>query len=122
MFPRGFDRLMLELEWEAQPPLVTDIIRESCDAGGWDDGLRRAHLRLGKELQPLFACGWVLEDEPNEAVRWHVLTDARGRMLRTGCSVRLQRFPPDELTEKRAPERSVIPLELYPAPEAARVR
>ncbi len=90
---RVCDRLTLNIDWDRGAAPCTDVQRPAEEAGGWEFELRRAFLRLWSDLRPLLAAGWLLEGELANAVVWQMLHDGHGRMLRTGCTVRLWRPP-----------------------------
>jgi hypothetical protein len=104
---RACDRLTVTLDWCRGAALCTDIQRAAEQAGGWEYELRRAFLQLWNDLRPLLVAGWVLDGELTDAIAWQTLQDGRGRLLRTGCTVRLWRPPSPIPTFEHAPSLTV---------------
>jgi len=111
-----YDHLTLDLEWTGQPPLVTDAGCAPDQPCGCVEGLQRAHLRVWQELVPLFAVGWCLAEPAADAVRWHVLADGCGRLLRTGCTVQLERRPNERVEATHTPVTLATGVPAVPAP------
>lgn len=114
-----YDQLTLDLEWRGQPPLVTDAGCAPDHPCGCIESLRRAHLRLWTELVPLFTAGWCLAEPAGDAVHWHGCADGCGRLLRTGCTVQLERRPNERVQAAHAPTTLATGAPGAPTPDGA---
>jgi hypothetical protein len=92
-----YDHLTPDFDWRGQPPLLTDAGCAPDHPCGCVEGRSRAHLRLWQDLVPLFTAGWCLAKPAADAVHRHGCADGCGRLVRTGCTVTLERRPSERV-------------------------